>query len=81
MKQDRPVLLVVGTFPEESDELRGGGKERFAEIRWMEIGEVLRRESVGGTRAVRQIVFRGQRLDTMAVCGWRDVAWKASNVG
>jgi Domain of unknown function (DUF4365) len=81
MKQDRPVLLVVGTFPEESDELRGGGKERFADIRWMEIGEVLRRESEGGTRAVRQIVFRGERLDTMAVRGWRDAAWKAADAG
>jgi hypothetical protein len=75
------VLLVVGTFPEESDELRGGGKERFAEIRWMEIGEGLRRESDGGTKAVRQIVFQGQRLDTMAVRGWRDAAWKAAEGG
>jgi hypothetical protein len=41
----------------------------------MEIGEVLRRESVGGTRAVRQIVFQGERLDTMAVRGWREAAW------
>ena len=81
LRQDRPVLLVVGTFPEESDELRGGGKERFADIRWMEIGELLRRESEGGTRAVRQIVFQGERLDTMAVRGWRDAEWKVSEAG
>ena len=79
LRQDRPVLLVVGTFPEELDELRGGGKERFADIRWMEIGELLRRESEGGTRAVRQIVFQGERLDTMAVRGWRDAKWKAAD--
>jgi hypothetical protein len=48
LRQDRPVLRVVGTFPEESDELRGGGRERFAEIRWMEIGEALRRPSLDG---------------------------------
>ena len=78
LRQDRPVLLVVGTFPEESEELRGGGKERFAEIRWMEIGEVLRRESVGGTRAVSKIVFQGERLDTMAVRGWRDAQWRGA---
>ena len=67
------MLLVVGTFPEEADEMRGGGKERFADVRWMEVGELLRKESRGGTREVKQIVFRGERLDTMAVRGWRKV--------
>ena len=70
MKQDRPVLLVIGTFPEDSGILASEGKERFADIRWMEIGELLLRESKGGP--VRQIVFQGERLDTMAVRGWRD---------
>jgi hypothetical protein len=36
---------------------------------------VLRRESEGGTRPVKQIVFRGERLDTMAVRGWREAKW------
>ena len=68
------MLLVIGTFREDSDELRGGGKERFADIRWMEVGELLRRESKGGTPPVKQIVFEGERLDTMSVRGWRDKA-------
>jgi len=78
LKQDRPVLLVIGTFADDSDELRGGSKERFAEIRWMEISEILRRESKDGTRPVRQIVFQGERLDTLSVRGWRDKALRRS---
>ena len=74
LKQDSPVLLVIGTFPEEADELRRANEERFADIRWMEISELLRRESKGGTRPVRQIVFKGERLDTMSVRRWRDEA-------
>jgi hypothetical protein len=74
LKQDRPVLLVIGTFPEDSDDLRSGGKERFADIRWMEVGELLRRESKGGTQPVKQIEFQGERLDAMSVRGWRDKA-------
>lgn len=74
LKQDRPVILVIGTFPKEADEYRAGSKERFVDIRWMEIRELLRRESGEGTRPVRQIVFRGERLDTMSVRGWRDKA-------
>ncbi len=31
LKQDHPVLLVIGTFPEEAESLRGESKERFAE--------------------------------------------------
>jgi hypothetical protein len=72
LKQDCPVLLVVGTFPEGAQEIRGEGKERFAEIRWMEIGELLRRESDGGKKAVKQIVFEGERLDVMSVRRWRE---------
>jgi hypothetical protein len=79
LKQDRPMLLVVGTFP-EPDDLRGGAKERFADIRWMKIGDLLLRESESGTRPVNQIVFQGQRLDTMAVRGWRDTKWKTASV-
>ena len=70
-RQEKPVLLVIGTFPEETDERRGGSKERFADIRWMEISELLRRESEGGTRPVRQIVFQGETLNTESVRGWR----------
>jgi small GTP-binding protein len=70
LKQDCPVLLVIGTFPDEMDERRGG-KNRFADIRWMEISELLRRESKNGTQPVRQIIFQGQRLDTLSVRDWR----------
>lgn len=66
LKQECPVLLVIGTFPGE-EELRGGKEERFADIRWMEIGELLRRESSGGKKPVKQIVFEGERLDVMSV--------------
>jgi small GTP-binding protein len=68
LKQDRPVLLVIGTFPDDTDELRGTSKERFANIRWMEIGDLLR----SATEPVKQIVFRGERLDAVSVRGWRD---------
>ena len=74
MKQPCPVLLVIGTFPEKSDERRGTDKERFAEIRWMEISDLLRRESKDGTKPVKQIVFKGERLDALSVRRWRDHA-------
>jgi small GTP-binding protein len=70
LKQDYPVLLVIGTFPDEMDERRGG-KNRFADIRWMEVRDLLRRESKNGTQPVKQIVFKGQRLDTLSVRDWR----------
>ncbi len=79
LKQDCPVLLVIGTFPEEAEELRGGSKERFADVRWMEIGELLRRESDNGKKPVKQIVFKGQRLDAMSVRGWRDKALRQAS--
>jgi hypothetical protein len=74
LKQDSPVLLVIGTLPAEADGPRGGSSDRFADIRWMEISDLLRDESKGGTRPVKQIVFKGERLDTMSVRGWRDKA-------
>ena len=70
LKQDCPVLLVIGTFPDEMDERRGG-KNRFADIRWMEISDLLRRESKNGTQPVKQIIFKGRRLDTLSVRDWR----------
>jgi hypothetical protein len=56
-----PVLLVIRT----SD----------GEIRWMDVSEYLKRESAGG-KAVRQIVFAGERFDVMSVRRWRDKALK-----
>ena len=72
LKQERPVLLVIGTFPDDNVSARGDSKERFAEIRWMEIGGTLRRESDGGKKPVKQIVFQGERLDAVSVRGWRE---------
>jgi small GTP-binding protein len=72
LDQGCPVMLVVGTFLEETEEFRRESKEGFAEIRWMEISDVLRRESKDGKQPVRQIVFEGERLDVMSVRRWRD---------
>jgi len=38
----------------------------------MEIGELLRRESENGAKPVKQIVFKGERLDAKSVLQWRD---------
>jgi small GTP-binding protein len=57
-EQAFPVLLVIRT----SD----------GEVRWMEIRDYLKRESEEGKKAVKQIVFRGERFDVMSVRRWRD---------
>ena len=41
------------------------------EIRWMEVSAYLKRESAGG-KAVKQIVFTGERFDVMSVRRWRE---------
>jgi hypothetical protein len=56
-QQAYPVMLVIRT----SD----------GEIRWMDVAACLKRASAGG-KAVRQIVFEGERLDVMSVRRWRD---------
>ncbi|TCU66094.1 uncharacterized protein DUF4365 [Bradyrhizobium sp. R2.2-H] len=58
--QPFPVLLVIRSAEGES--------------RWMDIREYLRRESDGGRKVVRQIVFKGERFDVMSVRRWRDMA-------
>jgi hypothetical protein len=72
MKQPHPVLLVIGTFAEEDE--RGGrrSKMEFEEVRWMEISDFLRRESQNGTKPVKQIEFKGERLDLTSVRRLRD---------
>ncbi len=57
-EQAFPVLLVIRT----SD----------GQVRWMEIRDYLRRESDGGRKSVRQIVFEGERFDVMSVRRWRE---------
>ena len=72
MNQPYPVMLVIGTFAAEDE--RVGGKERveFADVRWMEISSVLRRERANGTRPVKQIEFKGERMDMASVRRWRE---------
>ena len=59
-EQAFPVLLVIRT----SD----------GEVRWMEIRDYLKRESDDGKKAVKQIVFEGERFDVMSVRRWREKA-------
>ncbi|HKP03422.1 MAG TPA: TIR domain-containing protein [Chthoniobacterales bacterium] len=72
MSQPYPVMLVIGTFSEEDERAVGKGKVEFADVRWMEITSVLKRESKNGTRAVKQIEFKGERLDLSSVRRWRE---------
>jgi small GTP-binding protein len=58
MEQPFPVMLVI----------RGSD----GAIRWMEIREYLRRESDGGKKQVKQIVFSGEPFDVASVRSWRD---------
>jgi len=58
MAQPFPVLLLI----------RSSGRE----VRWMEVRDYLKRASNNGRKAVRQIVFDGERFDVMSVRRWRD---------
>jgi hypothetical protein len=58
MAQAFPVLLVI--------------RNSDGEVRWMEIRDYLKRESNGGKKPVKQIIFTGERLDVMSVRRWRD---------
>ncbi|HEY0172638.1 MAG TPA: DUF4365 domain-containing protein, partial [Pyrinomonadaceae bacterium] len=58
MEQAFPVLLVV--------------RNSEGEVRWMEVRDWLKRASENGGKAVRQIVFQGERFDVMSVRRWRD---------
>lgn len=72
MNQRFPVMLVIGTFSEEDERAVGKEKVEFADVRWMEITSVLRRESANGTKPVKQIEFKGERLDLGSVRRWRE---------
>jgi len=74
LQQPYPVMLVIGTFPEEDERAGWKNKLEFADVRWMEITSVLKRESQDGTRPVKQIEFKGDRLDMSSVRRWRDRA-------
>jgi small GTP-binding protein len=70
--QPHPVMLVIGTFSEEDGRETDKEKQEFAEVRWMEITSVLQRESANGTKPVKQIEFKGERLDLSSVRKWRE---------
>jgi hypothetical protein len=67
-------MLVIGTFAEDDERTLGKDKLEFAEVRWMEISSVLKRESQNGTNPVKQIEFKGERLDMSSVRRWRQVS-------
>lgn len=71
-RQHWPVMLVIGTFNEQERFGEHGGRERleFADVRWMEIGSVLKREGAGG-KTVKQIVFEGETMDLASILRWR----------
>jgi hypothetical protein len=60
MEQAYPVFLVIGNSE--------------GNVRWMEIRDYLKRESEGGKKQVKQIVFTGERFDVMSVRRWREKA-------
>ncbi len=72
MNQPHPVMLVIGTFSEEDERAVGKEKVEFADVRWMEISSVLKRESQNGTKPVKQIEFKGERMDMSSVRKWRE---------
>ena len=71
LKQPHPVMLVIGTFAEEDERSVGREKLEFADVRWMEISSCLKRESQNGTKPVKHIEFKGERLDMASVHRWR----------
>ncbi len=72
MNQPYPVMLVVGTFPEEDEWAVAKEKVQFADVRWMEITSTLKRLSANGKKPVKQIEFKGERLDMSSVRSWRE---------
>jgi hypothetical protein len=72
MNQAHAVMLVIGTFSEDDEDAFGKDKLEFADVRWMEITSVLKRESENGTKPVKQIEFKGERLDLSSVRRWRE---------
>lgn len=56
-KQEYPVMLVIRT----SDGV----------IRWMDVSAYLKRASDDGKKAVKQIIFEGERFEVMSVRQWR----------
>jgi len=77
LKQPHPVMLVIGTFAKDDERFVSKNKLEFAEVRWMEISSILKRESLNGTKSVKQIDFSGERLDMDSIHKWRNKILKA----
>ena len=60
-------MLVIGTSSEEDVRANERQKVEFADVRWIEITSVLRRESANGMNPVKQIEFKAERLDMSSV--------------
>jgi hypothetical protein len=71
LKQPYPVMLVVGTFTVEDESVTSRQKLEFADVRWMEISSELKRLSKNGTKSVKHIEFKGERLDMDSIYRWR----------
>ena len=66
MAQAFPVLLVI--------------RNSEGEVRWMEVRDWLKGASDNGKKAVKQIVFEGERFDVMSVRRWREKVMSATKV-
>jgi hypothetical protein len=73
LKQPHPVMLVIGTFAEETERFAGKDKLEFADVRWMEISSYLKEKSQNGRKPVKQIEFVGERLDMTSIHKWRGI--------
>lgn len=62
--QKFPVLLVI--------------RNSEGEVRWMEIRDVLKRESENGKKPIKQLSFQGERFDVMSIRRWRDKTLSAT---
>ena len=72
LKQPHPVMLVIGTFAKSKERLLAEEKLEFADVRWMEISSIVKQASENGKKAVKQIEFKGERLDLTSVRRLRD---------
>jgi Domain of unknown function (DUF4365) len=66
INQAYPVLLVIRNSEDE--------------VRWMEVRDLLKRESEGGRKTVREIRFEGERFDVMSVRRWRERVLEAGRL-
>jgi hypothetical protein len=67
LKQQCPVMLVIGTFKETDAAELGKDKLEFEDVRWMEITSALKHEIRRGSKRVGQIEFKGERLDLSSI--------------